>query len=289
MNRNLEPGQYQLGDLIMGPFTPFRIESIDIGNYDVNVQDYQRTMSNELSFGQDTLKPAPLQLTINVMVNKVLPHIASLVPSSAILSFDNDPNLGDLQREWRAEDVMGEWGKIKPLLFCGGDGITRQFYGRPGKFSYRKHRQAGSLYYQCQAEFRRSDTFAYSNTQWYLDFQPNDPQVIKRVNGNAASWVALLIVGPANHPVINWGTKQIELDWNIPAGKAVAISSYPWERRVVDSDGLSLAAKIVTDRPYLDTIRYPVNEDFLISWTAASLNSDSRLRLLWHDAYQVMD
>jgi hypothetical protein len=60
INRNLERGQYQLGDLIMGPYTPFKVESIDIGNYDMNAQDTQKQMSSEIDFGQDTLKPAPL-------------------------------------------------------------------------------------------------------------------------------------------------------------------------------------------------------------------------------------
>lgn len=289
INRNLEPGQYQIGNLILGPFTPFKIEAIDIGNYDVNVQDHQAQMSNEIRFGADTLKPAPLQLTINVMVNRAIPNIAGLTSSTKTLNFENDPNLADLQREWRAEDVMQEWGAIKPLLFCGSDGVTRQFYGRPGKFAYQKHRQVDSSFYICQAEFRRSDTFAYSNIEYYVDLQPNSPRTLTRVNGNADSWVRFLIVGPAKHPVINWGTRQIELDWDIPEDVIVEISSYPWQRRVVDSNGLSLAAYIVTDRPYLDTIRFPFNDPLLVSWHATGLGADSRMRILWNDAYQVMD
>jgi hypothetical protein len=289
INRNLERGQYQLGDLIMGPYTMFKIESLDIGNYDINSQDTQALMSNELRFGQDTLKPNPLQLTINVLANNQLQHVSALISSAPTLNFDDDPNLHDLQREWRAPEILGEWGAVKPLLFCGTDGITRQFYGRPGKFTYKKHRQAGSLYYQCQAEFRRVDTFAYSNEEMFVDFVPLVAQTITRDFGTAPSWLRFIIVGPANHPVINWGTRQIELDWNIPAGKAVEISSYPWQRRVVDSDGLSLAAKIVTDRPYLDTIFFNNQEPKLISWTATSTTGDSKMRLLWHDGWQVMD
>lgn len=285
----LVPGQYQIGSLVMGPFTPFKIEAIDIGNYDVNIQDHQAQMSNEIRFGSDTLKPAPLQLTINVMVNRALPHIAGLTSDTRVLDFSNDPNLADLQREWRAEDVMQQWGAIKPLLFCGSDGVTRQFYGRPGKFAYQKHRQIDSNYYICQAEFRRSDTFAYSNTQYYVDFQPNSPQTLTRVNGNADSWVMFRITGPVNRPIINWGSRQIELNRNIPAGSTVEISSYPWQRRVVNNQGISLAAYIVTDRPYLDTIRFPFNRPHTVSWHGTGTTSSSRMRVLWHDAYQVMD
>lgn len=301
INRNLERGQYQIGDLIMGPYTPFKIESIDIGNYDVNVQDKQKQMSNEIDFGQDTLKPAPLSLTINVMVNRVLPNIAALTNDIRVLNFDDDPNLADLQREWRAEETLMQPGVIKPLLFCGSDGIVRQFYGRPGKFTYKKHRQIDSLYYQVTAEFRRSDTYAYSNQEYFVDFAADTPQTITRTNGNAMSWVRMLLVGPVSHPTINFGDRQIELDTThpdlntiypggiIPAGVAVEISSYPWERRVVDSNGISLAAYIVTDRPYLDTIRFPDHVPTVISWTGTSLAAGSKMRLLWHDGYQVMD
>ena len=296
-NRNLIKGQYQLGELIMGPYTPFKVESIDIGNYDVNAQDYQSQLSNELRFGTDTFKPAPIQLTINVMMNRALPNIAALTNDIRVLNFDNDPNLADLQREWRGEDVMPIWGALKPLLFCGSDGITRQFYGRPGKFAYKPHKQVDGWYYQCQAEFRRSDTFAYSNTEYFVDFAADTPQTITRVNGTATSWVRFLLVGPFNHPTINFGDKQIELDTTelypggiVPDGHVVEISSYPHERRVIDTfDGRSLAAYIVTDRPYLDTIKLPDHTPTVTSWTATDLGPNSRMRLTWHDAYQVMD
>lgn len=301
LNRNLERGQYQLGDTVMGPYTPFKVESIDIGNYDLNVQDTQNQMSNEIVFGQDTLKPASLQMTINVLANRALPHIAALTNDVRVLDFSDDPNLSDLQREWRAEETLMNWGVIKPLLFCGSDGIVRQFFGRPGKFTYKKHKQIDSLYYQCQAEFRRSDTFAYSDTEFYVDFYRDVPQTITRVNGNASSWVRFFLVGPFTHPVINFGSRQIEIDTThpdlasiypgglVPEGVSIEISSYPWERRVVDSNGISLAAYIVTDRPYLDTIKFPANNPTVISWTAAAWGDETRMRLMWHDAYQVMD
>lgn len=295
-NRNLEPGQYQLGELVMGPYTPFKIEDVDIGNYDVNAQDTQKNLSNEIDFGQDTLKPAPLQMTINVLKNRQLPNIAALTNDIRVFNFDNDPNLSDLQAEWRDESVLMNPGILKPLLFCGTDGITRQFFGRPGKFAYKRHRQAGSLYYICQAEFRRSDTFAFSNQEYYVDFNPDAPQTLTRVNGNAPAWIRFLLVGPLNHPTINFGDRQIELDTSeiypggiLPAGKAIEISSYPHERRVVDSDGYSLASYIVTDRPYLDQLRWQVQEPTVISWTATNLGPTSRMRLTWHDGYQVMD
>lgn len=289
-SRNLERGQFQIGDLIMGPYTLFKVEGLEIGNYDVNVQDYQAQSSNEIRFGQDTLKPASLQMTINVLVNKQL-SVGALVGDTRILNFDNDPNLAMLQKEWRAEDVMNEWGVIKPLYFCGTDGVTRLFWGRPGKFAYKRHKIIDSAFYQCTAEFRRSDTFAYSETEYYVSFDANEPDTVTLTRGNASSWIRFLLLGPINTPVINFGSKQITLHYDIPAGVAVEISSYPWVgRRTVASNGLSLAAYLEIDpEPYLDKLRFPVNEPRVISWTGTGLTSESGMSLLWHDAYQVMD
>lgn len=288
-SRNLEPGQFQIGNLIMGTYTLYSVEALDIGNYDVNVQDSQVQASNDIKFGQDTLKPSPLQLTINFRKNKQLVNVSALLSNPAELNFDNDPELADLQREWRAEDVMLQWGATKPLYFCGTDGITRMFFGRPGKFAYKLHKIVDSQFYACQAEFRRLDTFAHSEIEWFRVFSPSTPDTVELTRGNAPSWVRFLITGPANHPIINFGTHQIELDYDIPAGQVVEISSYPWSRRAVTSTGLSVAAYIISDNPYLDKVRFNDHEEKEISWTATGTTGDSKMTLLWHDTYQLLD
>lgn len=289
--RNLEPGQFQIGDTIMGEFTMYKVESLDIGNYDVNVQDSQAQSSSTIDFGIDTFKPAPIQMTINLLVNKMLPNVAAAVNSTKVLNFDNDPNLDRLQEEWRAEETLMEWGEMKPLYFCGTDGITRQFFGRPGKFSYRKARIINDVYYVITAEFRRADTYAYSEQEWFVPFlNVATPQTISLNRGSAPSPVRILIFGPANHPVITWGTKTLSLDWDIPAGKVAEITSYPWlGRRVVDSDGLSLAAYLtISNEPYLDRLKLYHRSEIDISWNAVGTTADSKMIVLWHDGYQVM-
>jgi hypothetical protein len=102
---------------------------------------------------------------------------------------------------------------------------------------------------------------------------------------------------------------QLELDWDIPPGVAVEICSYPWQRRIVDSNGLSLAAYLISENPYLDKVRFQDHEPKEISWTATGLveedppglpyhlpfqlgpatSTASKMILLWHDAYQVLD
>lgn len=291
-SKNLEPGQFQIGNLVMGTYTLYSVESFDIGNYDVNVQDSQAQSSNVIKFGQDTKKPAPLQLTINFRKNKLMDNVVALLkhPEAVNLNFENDPTLGDLQREWRGDDVFDQWGATKPLYFCGTDGITRQFFGRPGKFAYKLHKIVASQFYACQAEFRRLDTFAHSETEWFRVFAPGVPQTITLTRGNAPSPVRILIVGPAQSPIINFGSQQIQLDWNIPAGGAAEICSYPWQTRVVDSAGLTLAAYLImTPNLYLDKLVFPNDVAKTISWTATGTTGASAMTLLFHDAYQVID
>jgi hypothetical protein len=289
---NLSPGQFQLGELVMGEWTPFSVEKMDIANYQLNVQDYQVQGTNDLKFGQDTLKPMPLTLTINVRVNKLHVGIAALTRETRTLDFNQDPNLSDLQREWRAPETLMNWNVLKPLLFCGGDGITRQFFGRPGKFSYVRQFIVDSQYYVCTAEFRRSDTFGYNAIETYVDFVPDVPQTVLGTQGNAASWTRWLIYGPANFPIINFGSKQFQLSYNILAGDVVEVSSLPWERRVINLAGQSLSPYLVSqDNLYLDDESWKIanNADTLISWNATGVDGNSKLILLWRDAYQVME
>jgi len=214
-----------------------------------------------------------------------LPNITALVRSSTITYVD--PTLSDLQREWRAEDIRLQWGALKPLLFRGTDGVTRQFYGRPGKFTYKMHRQIQSEYYQVVAEFRRADTLCYSDTEYYVTLG-NSPANYARVRGDAPSWVRFIINGPIQNPVIDFGTQQISLNTTIPSGKAVEISSYPWSRRIINSDGLSLAAYNTSPDPYLDRIKFHPGVVTQMSWTGTGYNGSTSVRLFWHDAYQVM-
>jgi hypothetical protein len=223
-----------------------------------------------------------------------------------VLNFDDDPNLADLQREWRAEETLMQPGVLSSrLLFCGT--VTESFANSlvaQANSRTKNIKQVDSLYLSSARQSSGDQTPSHTQITEYLRGLRIMilPQTITRVNGNAIvmasiyhRWSSLA------HPIINFGDRQIELDTThpdlatvypsgiIPAGVGVEISSYPWERRVVDSNGISLASYIVTDRPYLDTIRFPYNSPTVISWTGTSLGAGSNMRFMWHDAYQVMD
>lgn len=290
IDRNLEPGQFMLGNLIFGEFTLISVEDLDVIAYELNAQDYQVQGSNEIRFGQDTFKAMPLQMKLHVRVNRINQRVAALTQDFRALNFDEDPSIIDLQREWRAPDTLGQWDVMKPLYFCGPDGVTRLFWGRPGKFQYKKQRIKNSQYYDCTAEFRRSDTLGYSMIEYFYEFDPNASSIIHGAGGTAPCWVRALIYGPANVPIINFGSVQIQLNYNIEVGDVVEISSYSWERRCINLAGFSLAPYLqFPDGFDLSQIQLDNSSDLEVSWTATDLTSDSKMVLAWHKAYQVLD
>jgi len=276
LDRNLLPGQYQIGNFVFGAHTMFRVESCDIGAYELNVKDYQRGSADELSFGEDTLKPMPLTLTINALNNYAMPHIASLMKDFKELNFDNDRQPGIFAREWRADETRHKWGELKPLKVCRPkDGVTLRVYGRPGKLAVTPlGRAPNNQNRQMVAEFRRSDTLYYSDYEYLTSTKPNEIQTIVRNAdhdmGDAPSWLRFLLVGPMTHPIIQLGFVTIELDYAIPAGSVVEISSYPWARRAIDlSSGISLNARLT--QPYLDKLLFETNSKVEFSWNASGL------------------
>lgn len=275
--RNLEPGQYQIGDFVFGEGTLFNVEGFDIGAYDVNVQDFQLPGEDEMRFGSDTLKPMPIQITINARKNFVLPNIAGLTQSQLAgeLNFDNDPRPGQFAKEWRADDIRGKWGELKPLLICREvDGRVVRVYGRPGKLAVppfgRKAQNQKII-----AEYRRSDTLCYSDFEWYAQVRPGEEVIITRAEdfdmGNAPSWLRFLIIGPMKHPIIQLGSAIIELDIELALGEVVEVSSYPWQRRVIRvNDNISLNARLL--RPYLNKLKFDADSGISLSWTATDVN-----------------
>lgn len=286
----LSPGQYQIGNFVFGAKTMYRVEAFDIAGYDVNVQDFQAAISDELRFGQDSLKPLPIQLTINALVNRPLPNVMALMGQKCtnIGPFSNASPIDAFAAEWHSDDVRGTWGAIKPLSICKEDGSVVRVYGRPGKLAVSKL-PAGGIAQKIIAEFRRSDTFAYSDTEWYVICDGGSNYTVTRgaTDGNAPAWVRFLCMGPITHPIISWSNStsnmSIELDVDIGSGEVVEISSYPWERRVVSDSGINYASLLT--QPYLDQIKMAAMDDTDISWSGTG---SGVIWLLWRDAWNVV-
>ncbi|AYN57972.1 minor tail protein [Mycobacterium phage Fowlmouth] len=277
-SRNLEPGQYQLGDFVFGYGTLFSVETFDPMGYDVNVQDYQSQLSDEIRFGSDSLKPLPIQLEINAFSNRLLGNIASLTGDTRELNFENDRRIGEFTREWRADEIRGKWGELKPLHICRKDGRVVQVFGRPGKLAVSKPDREGMR--KVVAEFRRSDTLYYNDFEWYLQVREGEVATVYRPYeldmGDGDSWLRFLIVGPMKNPIIQVGSITINLVHELEPGEIVEISSYPWARRAIRlNDGLSLNAKVT--QPYLEKLSFPPNTPIKVSWNATDTNTQIEL------------
>lgn len=275
---NLIPGQYQIGSVVFGESTVFKVESFDsVGGYDVNVQDFQSLLSDEMQFGSDTLKPMPIQLKIHALHNYVLPNIMSLTNDQRDIDFSTEKQVGEFIREWRADDVRSQWGALKPLYICRDDGRIVRMYGRPGKIAVNRLPHKGQAR-DITAEFRRSDTLVYSDYEWFLNIKPGEITTVYRAHeldmGNGPSWFRFFLIGPMKYPSISVGNLVIDLTEDIDTGQVVEISAYPWERRVINlSDGRSLAASLT--QPYLNTLNFPADTAVEVSWIATDTNTST--------------
>jgi hypothetical protein len=297
----MQPYQYQLGGITFGRDTNIPVSKVDIQPYNVTNQDFQIDRTDENRFGIDTLVPAPIIFTMAVQENYILPQFRNVLPAGI------DPDdlfamrgtvLAQLAKTWKSKEVRSFWGAVVPLLYCTREGEVLRIYGRPGKFQYIPRTSDRTIWIDVQAEFRRGDTFAHSNVEYYVGepdspYTGNMPPGIAPVTavrgpGDGDSWIRALIQGPATHPIINYGGNTIELDLTVNAGVTLEISSYPWARRVVDSNGINWRAKVIGDTKYLDQIVFPAETEMDISWSCTGSNSDTGLYWMWREAYNVI-
>lgn len=264
----LRPRQYKIGDTVFGKFTDIKIVEVQVQPYNVNNQDFQLPRSDEVRFGIDTLAPGPLMFKMSVLNNYGLESMEGLtgeVVNDALFAGGRSI-ISKLANEWKASPVRASWNLMKPITYCSDDGITRRVYGRPGKFAYVPS-EMNDCWYDVQAEFRRADTNAYNDIEYYVEVSRGDNPTWIMQDGDAPTWFRVLFYGPIHHPVVTVGANQIELDVDIPAGVMLEVSSYPWMRRVVDSNGVNWRTKVVGSTRYLDQCMIPANEMIPIRWT----------------------
>jgi hypothetical protein len=109
-----------------------------------------------------------------------------------------------------------------------------------------------------------------------------------RLDGDGDSWLRVLVYGPAVHPIITYGSHTIELNSTIPPGVIVEISSYPWARRIVDSNGLNRRTELVGSTLYLDQIKFPAETNMDITWTCTGSSAATELYFLWRESYNII-
>jgi len=296
----LAPYQYELNGVKFGRDTEIPIQKVDLQPYNVNNQDFQVQRSDENRFGIDTLTPSPMVFSMSVLQNFQLESMSGLssAPAPEDLFAANGSSLNQLASVWKSPDLRLTWGSTIPLKFCDRDGNVRRIYGRPGKFVHAPRHKQGEFWIDVQAEFRRADTYAHSDIEYYVGHPtvlseglPPDGTIVEayRQGGDGPSWLRFLIYGPATHPVISYGDQTLEMSSEIPPGVVVEVSSYPWQRRVVDGNSVNRRTEVIGDTLYLDQIKFPAFTGMQISWTCEDADAEStQLLVLWREAYNVI-
>ena len=265
--RNLIPGQYQIGRLIFGKGTTVPVDTFDIKPYDINAQDYQLSRTDEMLFGTDQFKPTTIEITFNVRYNWILPKYAeqNILPNF----WKEMPTVEDFSKEWRGDAIRKNWNQLVPLYYCGRDGIPKMVYGRTRQFTYAENRSETESI-ECLAQFQRADTLAYSATESAIELTHNaDPELLTRTGGDLPAWCRVVGFGPLTNPVITVGEFQINLNRDFAIGETFEISGYPWQRRAVDDKRVNLATSdVMTGSKYLDRLILPWNQQIPLRWTA---------------------
>jgi hypothetical protein len=294
----MQPYQYQIGSVLFGRNTDIPVSKVEVQPYNVNQQDFQVIRTDETRFGIDTLAPAPIVFTMAVMDNFALEQISHIAgPDLDDLFLPRGSLLSSLARTWKASDVRAFWGQVMPLLCCKWDGTVVRIYGRPGKFQYAKRANDRTTWIEVQAEFRRGDTLAHSDIEYYvgditnplLGMAPGAPAVVaQRGDGDGDSWLRFVFTGPMTHPIVNYGDKTLEMTTSIPAGVSVEVSTYPWVRRVVDSNSVNRRTEVIGNTLYLDQINFPADDAIEVSWDCDDADTSTGLYFMWREAYNVI-
>jgi hypothetical protein len=261
---NLIPGQYQYRDLVFGKGTPYKVTGFDIQPYGVKAGDYQVPLKDGTQFGFDQITAGPINITLEILQNR---WIMQAPPGVDLIQ----GSLSKVAELWRADDIRYRWGAMEPLYYCGRDGIIKEIYGRPGKFTYpRGYINVPS--YEVIGEFRRADTFCYRSTENIQSLDGAGTTVRVTAGGDAPTHVRLLLEGPLTNPVITVGSNTFTINISLELGEFAEISSYPWRQRAVDSNGVNIRA-YMSGVDYLDKMVISNQYPTALRWTSDEVNT----------------
>ncbi|OBJ03498.1 hypothetical protein [Mycobacterium sp. 1465703.0] len=285
MSNNLRRFQWQIGEIVIGPNTQYEILGTNIGGYTVNAKDSQIPNSDTTTMSKDTRSAQPITFTIGVRDNAPMRNMPNSLPADLVDKASK--LLGALQDEWFADDIKQQWGQYKPFYYCDGYGLTKVVWGRPGKFQYSPKTKT-SQFRKVTAEFRRMDTLCYQETETFVELAEGADPVVYTIGGEQNAWFRVLFYGPMSNPVAVLGNSEIQLGMDIAAGVVVEVSSYPWSRRVIDSNNVAWRNKLIGATKYLDQLILPKKTPIPMSWSAAGTNADSRCLVLWHNTFNTI-
>lgn len=281
MTVTLRENQYQIGDMLFGDGTPVRVTAFEPQGYDVNVRDRNLDLSDEVSFGFDSMTPKPIAFEMAVLDNYVMALGPGNIPAGWQSGMDI---LEQLKFEWRSDRERKVWNSLKPLRYKR-NGPARIIYGRPRKFTENKTRLGGE-FIPVVAEFMPADTISYSDELFSSVAGANESGTISRTGGGGPTWVQILIAGPVENPkVVFDGLWEVEVLHSIGPGQVLEINSNPWQRRVVDSESNYLSARLIGESAYLSDMVLPPESATAFEFTGSGTTSETACVVAWREAY----
>lgn len=292
MSDLVEPGQYLIGNVIFGRGTPYQVNSIEDQAYGISAGDYQVPQSDEVRFGQDSHQPSLLAITLGVVDNRILPQFRSqATPLQKATAIGADALVERLAHEWSADDIRGQWGLMKPLIYCNERGDIRALFGRPRKFFSGRKSLKGE-FIPVAMEYQRGDRKSYALEPSLVEVLPGSSptftQDLERGDGGARTWLTMQITGPIANPKIAIGNMLIEFNYTVAAGESVTIDSTPWYRSVQNNLGVNLQTKMINNSPYLDQLWIPPYETSHVGFGGTGTNASTKLEVVWREAYNTM-
>lgn len=288
---SLKEGQYQIGDFVFGVGTQAVISSFEQTGYTITPGDYALPQSDEVRFRKDFLQPATILMTVSAMDNYILDNFWE--ESSAPPEFPKGSEIMEqFMKEWRADEIRKIWGYTKPLRYKRL-GQLRRVYGRPRDIAT-PPRRMGPGWYDMVCAYQRADTFSYSDVEYgALNLLPTTlgtpGGTVVRQDGEAPTWVNIFITGPIANPKVTLGSFTIDMTgYTLAAGELVQITSYPWERRAVSSNGNNISPKLVGASPYLDKLVLPAGVSWNTGLHGTGTNGNTRLNVIWREAYHSL-
>lgn len=288
----LEEGQWRIEDLTFGSGTQFPIASFpDISYGSVDVQDKKRPRGDGLIFGRD-------RYNANIITFDM-----------AVWAADLELNLQWLSKWWRGNQTRWMPNKAMSLKYCF-EGKQRQVFGRPRNFSPIPG-PPGREWVRVQCDFQCIDDKFYSQEEFHahVDIDPSSlgglysPLIAPlqtigtssstagefSSGGNTEAWIRAVIQGPIDFPsfelidnVEGWHQTMPRLSMNFD--QHVVISSYPWDRRIIDERGFSLGGAFDQASRKLSRLWLPPGDHELVL-RGTDPTGTAYMDLYWYEAY----
>jgi hypothetical protein len=290
-------GQYQFGQLVMGPQTWYPLESPpEWGPADLVVNDVPRPGMDGIRVGRETRQGRVITFEIGVLGDGV--------------NTPNTPEMFDryaaLAQTWNNRVRRDFPSLCEPLTYCRA-GQMRRVYGRPRRMA-QVTPDTGAAWIDLTADFQTIDQYSYDESPRFttvgfiaatkagvrfplrFPFTFTARQVTQNPNpitvgGTSPAWMRCWFFGPSVNPSVEFvGAYKVILNATLKTGEWVIIDPTPWGQICRKNDGSNMSG-------FLDWETPPLRKQFLtpgtwrITYNATDKTGTSYAYIDWRNCY----